>query len=155
MKSEKYIYDHTNLHSKYIDVYTEDYKVGDTVTWLGHDNVYGYMHGEKFTCTQKHYDLKEGQPVGKWVGKTDRYDGEIIKFPSHWIVRSNKVFDKLDIGKLPVLLLFVIVTNGIDYLYFDGVPYTFGGFGLLFIAWRLLVFRIKKKKKERYKDGRF
>lgn len=61
-------YERTDLGSQYAGVYTRDYKVGDKITWLGHDNVFGYLHGEEYICAQSHFDMRGNHPVYKKVG---------------------------------------------------------------------------------------
>lgn len=69
-------------------IYTKDYKVGDTITWLGHDNVHGYMNGEEFTCTQGHFDLRGDHPVYKKIGRVHMskvdYNGNLIEEKKHY-----------------------------------------------------------------------
>jgi hypothetical protein len=62
----------TDLGSFIGGLYSKDYEVGDTLTWLGHDGVFGYMTGEEFICTEEHYKYKDSnQPVYKKVGEYD------------------------------------------------------------------------------------
>jgi hypothetical protein len=61
-----------DLGSFYGSLYSKDYQVGDTLTWLGHDGVFGYLYGEEFICTEEHYKYKDNeQPVYKKVGEYD------------------------------------------------------------------------------------
>ena len=59
-------YEKQGYHTERIDItklcwsiFSKDFKVGDKITWLGHDNVFGLMHGEKFTADQEAVDKKE------------------------------------------------------------------------------------------------
>jgi len=69
MKANKIHIERTDLGSHNTGLFTKDYKIGDTITWLGHDHVYGYMYGEEFICTKKHFDLKGDQPVYRKIGE--------------------------------------------------------------------------------------
>lgn len=50
-------YDQLNYHRELLDasklvwsIFSKDFCVGDEICWLGHDNVYGLMHGQFFTA---------------------------------------------------------------------------------------------------------
>jgi hypothetical protein len=58
-------------HSCIGGLYTKDFKVGDTITWLGHDGVFGYYEGDEFICTEEHFQTKDNFPVYKKVGEYD------------------------------------------------------------------------------------
>ena len=62
----------TDWRSVYGGLYSRDYQVGDTLTWLGHDGMCGYMNGDEFICTEDHMKYKDaGHPVYKKVGEYD------------------------------------------------------------------------------------
>jgi len=84
MKTEKKpeeLYQYRNDWSSfYGNLYTRDYQIGDIITWLGHDNTHGYLFGEKFRCTDIHYQYKmdriqligyDDLPVYKEIGTFD------------------------------------------------------------------------------------
>ena len=52
-------------------IFTKDFKVGDTLTWLGHDGVFGYLYGQEFIASQKHVDLKDNGWAYKKIGERD------------------------------------------------------------------------------------
>jgi len=62
-------YERTDLTSLYAGVYTKDFNVGETITWLGHDGVYGYLYGEEFRCDEDHYAKRTDFPVYRKIGK--------------------------------------------------------------------------------------
>ena len=56
--------------------FIEDFDVGDTVYWFGHDNVYGFLNKEPYTATQEMVD-KIGENVGPFMKrecKCKKYD---------------------------------------------------------------------------------
>ena len=88
----------TDLWSFYGGLYSKDFKVGDTLTWLGHDGVFGYLCGEEcIICTEEHLETKDNYPIYKKVGEYDiRTDKEIIsktrKVGRSWVNRYMKIF---------------------------------------------------------------
>jgi len=75
-------YERIDWHSQFTGVYTKDYKVGDKITWLGHENVHGYSYGEEYICSQEHFDLRGDHPVYKKIGEIHMsridYNGKLI-----------------------------------------------------------------------------
>ena len=69
---EKNLYQYRLDWSSYIGgLYSKDFKVGDTITWLGHDGVFGYLEGDEFICTEEHFQKKNDFPIYKKVGEYD------------------------------------------------------------------------------------
>jgi hypothetical protein len=64
-------YERTDLGSYEEGIYTKDFKIGDKITWLGHDGVFGYLHGQEFIAEQEHVDKKDDFPAYKKVGTYD------------------------------------------------------------------------------------
>jgi hypothetical protein len=66
------LYKYRDDWSSYIGgLYSKDFKVGDTITWLGHDGVFGYLTGEEFISNEEHFQKKDEFPVYKKVGEFD------------------------------------------------------------------------------------
>ena len=58
-------YDKKRYHRERIDIskmvwhiFSKDFKIGDEITWLGHDNVFGLLYGEKFTADKEAVNKK-------------------------------------------------------------------------------------------------
>lgn len=48
-------------------LFTKDWGVGDTVIWLGHDNVYGFMYGEQYIADERMSDHKTELQLWKCI----------------------------------------------------------------------------------------
>ena len=71
MKNENLYYCRLDLSSYKEGIYTKDFKIGDKITRLGHDGVFGYLCGDEFIAEQEHIDKKENFPVYKRIGYRD------------------------------------------------------------------------------------
>jgi len=56
----------------------------------------------------------------------------------NWIIESNRKFDKLELWKLLILVVFIILTTYADSHWCDGIPIIFGSIGIVFVIWRML-----------------
>lgn len=52
-------------------LYTKDFKVGDTITWLGHDGQFGLLEGQDIICDEEAFQKKDNLPFYKKVGEYD------------------------------------------------------------------------------------
>jgi len=41
------------------NIFSKDFKIGDEITWLGHDNVFGLLYGEKIIADKDAVNKKE------------------------------------------------------------------------------------------------
>jgi hypothetical protein len=53
-------YDEQKCHRELLDapkliwsIFSKDFKEGDEIYWLGHDNVFGLLHGQKIIATKE------------------------------------------------------------------------------------------------------
>ena len=66
----------------------------------------------------------------------------------NWILNSNRNFDKLNLWKLPILLVFIIITVYVDSHFFNNIPITLGGFVFLFVFWRMAEIWVASKENQ-------
>lgn len=64
-------YDRRGYHRERLDlskmvwsIFTKDFKEGDEIYWLGHDGVYGLLHGQKIVATEE--DVRRKDQSGFW-----------------------------------------------------------------------------------------
>lgn len=65
-----------------------------------------------------------------------------------WLVKSNRNFDKLDLWKLLLLVVFIVLTTYLDNNYLNGRPLIFASFAVLFVVWRMLGIELAKRDKK-------
>ena len=65
-------------------VFDKNFKEGDEIYWLGHDWVFGFMHGEKFTADKQAVEKKEAL---QFWNKVDELNFEPYK--NHLITNIN------------------------------------------------------------------
>lgn len=66
----------------------------------------------------------------------------------NWLIRSNRNFDKLELWKLLLLVVFIILTTYVDNQWINGNPVTFASFSILFVVWRMLGIELAKRDKK-------
>ena len=75
-------YDRKGYHRERLDlskmvwsIFSKDFKEGDTVYWLGHDGVYGLLHGQEIEAT----DQELARPDLPFYKKIDELNFEPYK----------------------------------------------------------------------------
>lgn len=52
-------------HSKLVwSIFSKDFEKGDTIYWLGHDGIYGLLHGQKVVANEE--DVKRKNQSSFW-----------------------------------------------------------------------------------------
>jgi len=52
-------------------IFSDDFVVGDKITWLGHDNVHGLMHGQEIVATDQEVKYKDDLNFMKKIDELD------------------------------------------------------------------------------------
>ena len=76
-------YDSKGYHREMLDqskmiwsIFSKDFKKGDVIYWLGHDGVYGFLHGQKVLANEE--DARKSRQSQFWK-KIDELDFEPYK----------------------------------------------------------------------------
>ena len=69
-------YDKNKYHRELLDqskliwtIFDKEYKEGDLIYWLGHDGVYGFLHGEEKRASKEDVNIKNQLPFWRKVDK--------------------------------------------------------------------------------------
>lgn len=67
-------YDKERYHRELLDnsklvwsIFSKDFKEGDIIYWLGHDGVYGLLHGQKIVANKEDVRRKENSQFWKKI----------------------------------------------------------------------------------------